>query len=347
MNTRSDPWKVNAEDFPAEGTSEEKLWFIVQYAVLAPSTHNTQPWRFRIHGNLVELYGDFSRKLPVVDPDGRELMMSCGAALFHLRTAIEYFGSGCEVELFPEPKDPAMLARVHLGLKSETTAEDILLFNAIPRRRTNRTAFLPDPVPDALVKALVEGAEEEGAWLGVIESEETRYAVAELVARADRRQWSSKEFRRELAAWLHPNRVDGRDGMPSYALGTNRLPAYAGPLVIRTFDLGKGVGAKDREIALYSPVLAVLGTDADTAADWMIAGQALAKVLLRARVEDVWASFLNQAIEVAELRPELAAAIGRAGCPQVLLRMGFGQEVKPTPRRSAKEVIINPHLRIP
>ena len=114
------------------------------------------------------------------------------------------------------------------------------------------------------------------------------------VPEADRIQWADRRFRRELADWLHPDRAGSRDGIPGYALGTNRLPAYVGPLVIRTFDLGEGRGAKDREIALDSPVLAVLGTDSDTAADWMKAGQALANVLLRARVEDLWASFLNQ-----------------------------------------------------
>ena len=85
MNAPLDTWNVSADDFPVDGTSEEKLWFLVRYAILAPSTHNTQPWRFRIHGNVVELYADFTRALPVIDPEDRELIMSCGAALLHLR----------------------------------------------------------------------------------------------------------------------------------------------------------------------------------------------------------------------------------------------------------------------
>jgi len=339
MNAPLDAWNVSADDFPVDGTSEEKLWFLVRYAVLAPSTHNTQPWRFRIHGNVVELYADFTRALPVVDPDNRELIMSCGAALLHLRAAICYFGYACNVELLPEAGDSALLARVHLGFKRDTSAEDILLFNAIPKRRTNRQAFLQDPVPGALLATLTRIAGEEGAWLQIVEGEEARYAAADLVAEADRLQWANKQFRRELAGWLYPSRSDGRDGIPGYAQGDGALPAYAGPAVIRTFDLGKGQAAKHRDIALYSPVLAVLGTETDTRVDWLAAGQALANVLLRARVEDVWASFLNQPIEVPELRPQLASIIGRVGFPQLLLRLGFGPEVKPTPRRSAQDVI--------
>src|ERR1044071_2504628 len=125
MNSPLEVWNISADDFPADGNSEEKLWFLVRYAVLAPSTHNTQPWRFRIHGNVVELYADFARALPVVDPQYRELIMSCGAALLHLRIAIRYFGHAYTVERLPDPDDPALLARVHLGFKCDTNAEDI------------------------------------------------------------------------------------------------------------------------------------------------------------------------------------------------------------------------------
>src|SRR6266567_1447408 len=100
MNAPLDTWNVSADDFPVDGTSEEKLWSLVRYAILAPSTHNTQPWKFRIHGNVVELYADFTRALPVVDPEHRELIMSCGcgAALLHLRIAIRCFGYACNME---------------------------------------------------------------------------------------------------------------------------------------------------------------------------------------------------------------------------------------------------------
>ncbi|HKI71934.1 MAG TPA: hypothetical protein VKA81_06125 [Verrucomicrobiae bacterium] len=224
MNTPLDAWNVSADDFPADGTSEEKLWFLVRYAILAPSTHNTQPWKFRIHGNVVELHTDFTRALPASDPENRELIMSCGAALFHLRTAIRYFGYACEVEFFPEVADATWLARVHLGFKCDTTAEDVLLFNAIPKRRTNRQAFLPEPLPDALIAVLSSNAQEERAWLQIIEGEEARYATADLVAEADRVQWADKQFRRELAGWLHLGGSDSRDGIPMVRYPPTQVP---------------------------------------------------------------------------------------------------------------------------
>jgi hypothetical protein len=116
--------------------------------------------------------------------------------------------------------------------------------------------------------------------------------------------------------------------------------SYAGPLVVRTFNMGEGQAAKDRELATGSPTLAVLGTDDDTPRDWVHAGQALARVLLQARVEDVWASFLNQTIEVPDLRKRLRSELGIKGFPQACLRLGYGEDIKPTPRRAVQEVLI-------
>jgi hypothetical protein len=332
-----DPWKVSEEDFPKSGESEEKLRFLLNYAVLAPSGHNTQPWLFRVRANEVELYADRTRGLPVVDPEDRALVISCGAALFYLRTALRYFGREDEVDTFPDPGDPNLLARVRPGPEREATEEERALFGAMPKRHSNRGPFEDRPVPGRLLSALQAAAWEEGTWLHLVQDEDAKLAVAELIAEGDRVQMADKRFRRELASWVHPNRTKSRDGVPGYAFGFGDLMSLAGPFVIRTFDTGKGQAAKDRQLAEGSPALAVLGTENDGPPDWLSAGQTLARILLRARAEDVWASFLNQPIEVSELRPRLRDAIGQAGFPQLLFRMGYGPDVRSTPRRPATE----------
>jgi hypothetical protein len=197
-------------------------------------------------------------------------------------------------------------------------------------------------LPDALLVDLQNAARAEGAALEIIRSEKRRDAIVQLVAEGDRLQMSNKSFRRELAAWVRPNRGSNRDGIPGYGFGLADLVSVGGPFVIRTFDLGGFQAAKDRELAEGSPVLAVLSTEADTSREWIAAGQALARVLLRARAENVWASYLNQPIEVESLRPHLAEALGSTGYPQLLLRMGYGPDVRPTPRRSMAEVVVSP-----
>jgi nitroreductase len=337
-----DPWKVSEEEFPRSGESEEKLRFMLNYAVLAPSGHNTQPWLFSVSEGEVKLRTDRTRGLPVVDPEDRALVISCRAALFYLRVAMRHFGYEADVEALPDPDDPDLLARVLLGADHKETEEELMLFQAIPERRSNRGPFEDRQVPGRLLSALQAAAWEEGTWLHLFEDENAKHTIAELIAEGDRTQLADKRFRRELASWVHPNRTKSRDGIPGYAFGFGDLMSLAGPFAIRTFDMGKGQAAKDRQLAEGSPVLAILGTEGDAPSEWLAAGQALARVLLRARAEGVWASFLNQPIEVPELRPRLREAIGVEGYPQLLFRMGYGPEVRPTPRRPAEEVLVRP-----
>ena len=337
--------EVVPEDFPENEGADVKLLYLLNFAIQAPSSHNTQPWLFRIQGHELDLIADLNRCLPVVDPLNRELIMSCGAALHHLRIAARYFGYDSRIEPFPEDEYPDLLARFSLGGASEVHAEDILLFNAIPKRRTNRLPFAPDPIPSALLDILGQIAEREGAWLSIFQSEEERFELADLVAEADRAQWHDKQFRRELAGWLTPNTSGRTDGIPGYAQGLGNLASEAEPFLVRTFDLGDGRAARDREIAIHSPLLAVLGTDGDSRKDWLKAGQALSAILLRATVEDVAASFLNQPIEVEETRAQLATLIEQKGAPQTLLRLGFGPQVRATPRRCVREVLLQPRNR--
>jgi nitroreductase len=335
------PWHILAEDFPTSGTTLEKWKFLLGYAVLAPSSHNSQPWQFHIHDDQVELYADRHRACPVVDPEDRELIMSCGCALYHLRSAMRHFGCLGEIEILPKPGDHNLLARISMGAQAEASVEESLIFFAIPKRRTNRQPFSDDPIPESLLDALQKAAEAECAWLQFMREDEVKHAIADLVAEGDRWQWANKAFRQELAKWVHSNRSAARDGIPGYAQGIDDLMSYAGPLVVRTFDMGDGQAAKDHEVATGSPALAVLGTEGNGPREWLLAGQALARVLLRARVEDVWVSFLNQPIEAPYLRMKLRELIGKPGTPQAVLRLGFSKDVKPTPRREVASVLIS------
>jgi len=326
--------------FPALGTTEERLRHLVRYAVMAPSSHNSQPWLFGVSAGHLELMADRSRALPVVDPDDRELVMSCGAALFHLRVAARHFGFVPEVELLPRAPSTEPLARMRLGVPGEASAADHALFEAIARRRTSRVRFEERPLAPWLLEALGAAARDEGAWLVVV-PDAKREALAALVAKADRLQSQDKHFRRELAAWVHPNRSRSRDGLPGYAIGIDDdVTSVFAPLVLRTFDLGAGQAARDTDLAYGASDLVVVGTRGDGPADWLAAGQALDHVLLRATVDDVSASFLNQPIEVSALRQELVEKLALPGVPQIILRLGYGPgEVRATPRRPVEEVL--------
>lgn len=341
--SRYDAWSAQRHEYPADGTPEEKLAFLLRFAVLAPSTRNTQPWLFAVRDGSVELRADRSRSLLIVDPDDRELTMSCGAALFYLRLAIRNFGAQDIVEVFPEPCDRDLLARVRLGESRQTSPQEVKLFNAIPRRRTYRDPFVDRRVPSAVVEEVRNMASSEETSLSAITSDADKSAIATLVAEGDRLQWSDKQFREEIAGWVHSGLNGHMDGIPAHALGFGDLMARAAPFVMRAFDLGKAIASQDSRLAASAPMLAVLSSREDTPHGWLATGEALARVLLMAAAHGVSASFLNQPVEVEGLRAVLGIVAQSEGYPQVMLRLGYANTdlaVKRTPRRPAQAVTV-------
>jgi nitroreductase len=305
---------------------------LVQLACLAPSSHNTQPWRFRITAAGIDLLADRTRALPVNDPDDRELLISCGAALFNLRCAVAAAGKAAELSLFPDAGDADWLARMRSvsGVPDEVLA---LLATLVPERRTWRLAFAPRPVAPSMVDALIDAAAVEGVRLAPIVDAEGRDAIAALVAEGDRIQWHDPHWRRELSMWMHPRRSGDGLAIPS-------LIQPVAQAVVRTFDLGHGVAAKDQDLAAHSPLLAVLTTAGDTPSDWLAAGQGLERALLVAIELGLQASYLNQPVEVPELRRRLAELVGGTGMPQLVLRFGYPEgALPPTVRRPMEQVV--------
>ena len=180
----------------------------------------------------------------------------------------------------------------------------------------------------------------ENVTLHVLTSKSDRAEIASLVSEGDKIQAADPKFRRELAAWVHANRSHSNDGMPGYAFGIGDVQSVFGPFVVRTFDWGKGQAAKDEQLVSGSPLLAALATKNNTQSDWLNTGRALAKILLILTHHGLSASFLNQPIEVVELRPALKLKLGIDDHPQILLRIGYGPEANPTPRRPVEEIIL-------
>lgn len=329
------------QDFPREGTWEDQARHCVRYALLAPSTHNAQPWLFRVVDGAIELHADRSRGLAVSDPFDRELSISCGAALFNLRVALQRFGFQIEVELVPDAGDPDLLARVVPVERALPSPETRLLFQAIPRRHTNRGHFDPRPVSPRLLAEFTSVVRREGAWLDLLDGDK-KFAAADLIAQGDRAQLADPHFRRELSAWQARGPGSRLDGLSASGGRASDAGAGYGPLLVRTFDwVGLGRAAQERELAIGSPVLAVLGTRHEEASAWLAAGQALQHLLLGATVAGVQASFLNQAIEVSTLRQRLCALTDCSGFPQIVVRMGYAAPAGPTPRRNLEDVLLH------
>jgi nucleotide-binding universal stress UspA family protein len=336
-----DPHHVSEADFPTSGNAADKLRFLLNYAVLAPSTRNTQPWLWKENGDYLELYADRSRALPVIDPDGCSLIMSCGATLFLLRTAIRHFGYEDDVHYFPDMANHDLLARITLGKPYQETPEEQALFAAITRRRTDRMELDDRELAPKFREDLETAAVSEGARLHFVEPA-ARESIINLIEYGDMELGHNKRYREEVAQWTRSNESDRQDGIPGYALGMNNITSMAAPYLIRALDMGGVQARKDRALAENAGALVTLVTEKDTPQDWLTAGQALARVLLRACADDVYASFLNAPLEVADMWPRLRRLLGLKSFPQLLFRLGYDQEqdeVNPTPRRPVSEVL--------
>ncbi|MGV9309451.1 Acg family FMN-binding oxidoreductase [Nonomuraea sp. NPDC004354] len=303
---------------------------VIEAAIAAPSVHNTQPWLFYHLKDSVSVYADLRRRLKVVDPLGRCLVMSCGAALFNMRLSIRM--SGCEARVLPLPAPrsaPDLLAVVRTAPGEPPSAEERRLHAAIPCRRTNRFPFDDRSLPPHVVADLVAAVRQEGASLVMLRGGAAR-RVLDMIAAADRALSSDDAYRGELSRWTG----DGprADGVPSHAFGPR--PRDSG-FPMRDFSLGTRL-----EVAAYEgdPQIAALLTGDDGPRDWLAAGQALQRLLLTATAHGVSASLFSQPLDLGDDRDGGLRA-GTPGQVQMLLRLGYGPPVPAVTRRPLHEVL--------
>lgn len=323
------------------GASADVAREAVRLALAAPSSHNSQPWLFRFSPGCIELSADRARALPVVDPSDRELVISCGAVLHHVEVGLASLGEACRVSLLPDDTDPDLLATISLLGPVMPRSRDLQLRDAIAKRRTTRFGFSARTPGPAALMMLQDACAGAGATLHLVE-ERARSTLGYLIAEADRYQLADPSFRAELARWLRPNAGVNSDGMPGYSIGLGDAASHFAPLVVRTFDRGDGQAAHDHELLARSPVLAIIATPEDTVASRLGAGRALSATLLAATLENLSASFLNQPLEVPELRTQVGRLLPDGLVPQLLLRMGYyeGPPLRATPRRGLNEVVV-------
>lgn len=319
----------------ALGLTEEQVDGLLTTAGRAPSLHNSQPWRFRLTTGTIELHADPDRRVPVADPNDRELRIGCGAALFNLRLALHGFGVRPLVTIMPIRSRPGLLAVVRAGGRRAGTPDQRRLLRAVPLRHTDRHPFSDAQVTRQEQYALRRAAQDESCWLHLLDDPRQRSALQRIAARAHDTQMSDPLFRAEFADWTA--RSSQTRGVPAMAGGP--LPEPQDRWVLRDYSAGTGdtrVAGKDFEA---EPLLAVLFAHLSGPEAEIQAGQAMQRVLLTATAEGLAASFLSHVVEVPLAREELRRLVGTTRPPQVVLRIGHGWPVVATPRRSAADIV--------
>jgi hypothetical protein len=327
---------------PERATVNRVAAHVVAAAVWAPSVHNTQPWLFSAGGQEIKLYADVSRQLMVADPSGREMMISCGAALFTARLALRSLGYIPDTCVLPDPAQPSLVARVSWQRRADPTEYEQQLFRWVLQRRTHRGGFGPLPLAPDLLAALQRGAERDGAVLRTVTGEGSRAALAAVVETAERAMRLDSAHVQELARWVSPPGSTRTDGVPTtaYPAHPERTdPYFPG----RDFAHGHGWGLPSFSFGVASRsagVVCLLTTVDDRPADWVNAGQALQRALLTCATCGVAAALHSQPLELPWLREYICIHWSDGTYPQLLLRLGTVPQAAASVRRPSASVLL-------
>jgi hypothetical protein len=308
-------------------------------ATLAPSVHNTQPWRLYLRPGELRLQADRTRQLTVLDPTSRQMTISCGCALMNARVSLAGDDLGVIITRFPDPSQKDLLATVTIDDERPSDEPDLAeLDRVLELRQTNRRRFSDDEVPEPVLESLERAAAAEGADLFVVRRPEHRVTVAALSQHADAIENLNPAYRAELRAWTtdDPTR---RDGVPGSA-----VPHVDGgsedEVPIRDFDTHGTGGLPTGTHSSRDQCLVLLGTVSDTAPDWLRAGEALERVLLEITRQGYVATPLTQVTEVPSARAQLRSELGLVTYPHVLLRIGRAAITPGSRRRRLVDVLV-------
>ncbi|MDX6740922.1 Acg family FMN-binding oxidoreductase [Actinocorallia sp. A-T 12471] len=332
----------------SEGTGdaryiEEAVRNAIEGAVWAPSVHNTQPWWFgtaEVDGGVrVTLYADPERRLAVADPEGREMVVSCGAALATLRLGILAAGYVPEVDIVPDSEKPDLLAEVTVRERAEPPPEAVRLFAQARDRRTHRGAFAEKGPPEYLMSSLIEEARLEDADLRVMSDPRKTRALGALSDAAEQFQRLDDRYQAELARWSPGSGSGRRDGVPDTAYPIESQETHPN-FPERSFRHGRAQGMDvGAEVPGETGTVCVIETATDDRVAWLAAGQALQRVLLHAAADHYAAALHTQALEVPAFRELISGHLCEGHHPQMVFRLGRSGPIFTSIRRETSAVV--------
>jgi nitroreductase len=321
---------VSPEDYDPEAAVRDRLSFLIRYAILAPSSHNTQPWLFHVDEDEIWIYADHTRWLQVADPDQRELVISLGCALENLLIAAEYFGFGYEVRIPPEERRDGPVVVVRMSQNAEPSGyrgPDLL--DSIPRRKTNHSIYDAKPIPDEVRFTLFACCVEPDLKFHLVFEDDLKREVHDLVVDADARQFANPRWREELGYWI---------GKGSF--GAPWLMAKLGQLAVTYVNLGRSTARHDALVLMSAPAFGLITAEHDSVGSRIRVGQLFQRIYLHAERYGLGVQPISQIVEDETARKRLSELLP-GGVPMQPFRMGYAEpEKEHTPRRPLEEVLI-------
>lgn len=327
----------------AELSAEDKIRFLLSYAVLAPSTHNTQPWKFRINKSICEIFIDESRQLPAADPLKRDMYISMGAMLKNLEIAAKAYGFFERIKLSNQSTNlvaEAVFKKLDQS-PSKVSADCLAYLEAIRTRTNYRGPFKSENLPEIAEKNIKSAG--EGVGIHVIKNRSAIKDIAKITADGLQSAYSRPEFRKEISAWIKPNSSTKKKGIPGYSLRMPMLTSHIVPRIIRFKDIGPKLAMLNYKSFITAPAVVILASRKEDPRTWLKIGQTAQEIFLKMEQSGLVCSIFVAAVETSSLQPKLKklAGIKNDAKPQFLFCVG--QPVLPkvySPRESVKSKML-------
>lgn len=319
---------------------------LISYAVLAPSGHNTQPWKFRIRDNSIEIIPDYGRELAVVDPDRRELFISLGCAVENLIVASEAMGLSPELEIDVDKPGHERICVALTDTTDSINRPNDEALKTMMRRQTNRSTFSGDPIPARDISKMSDITGETGIKPNIVLDGSQVEVLIRLIKEGIARQMESSAFKNELISWMRFNRRDvekNRDGLTYEDVGFPAVPfVFAGKLILKfMLSADRQIEAESDKLKSASAFL-VICSESDNRENWINVGRYFERFSLAATRLGIAISHYNQPIEVSELRKRLGSLeFIDGGHPALLVRLGYADPMPASPRRAIEKVMIS------
>ncbi len=318
----------------------EEMIQLIRMAVMAPSEHNAQPWKFSIHGNEVRIFGDFSRRLRVVDPDDHALYIGLGCALENFLVAARHNGLVAEVDYFPSG-EPEECLLVHLDRHKGSKESD--LFQAIPLRQSTRCPFGEKDIPRGDLRQLEAANCFEEIHFRLFTEPREILEVMEFVKEANRVQFSDPGFVEELLSWTRFNTKEintHQDGLAAPALGLSCAPRWLGKIIMKTLATSDKKARLAEKLIRTSSELMLFTAEKNDKHHWINLGRSFERIALKATTLNIKMAHMNMPCEVPQVRQELQKYLGMGDeQPLLLLRIGYGPTMPRSPRRPVQSFL--------
>ena len=317
-------------------TATREMRELVHYATLAANGHNTQPWHFAIQENAIEIHPDYTRHLPIVDPTDRALWISLGCALENLAVAARAAG------YTPEVVYPTQQEFICVNLTKDTP-QPSTLFDAIPQRQNTRSEYDGRLIELNAMDALQNLPFELGVGLHFVMNPADMESVIEYINEGNLTQYADQAFVSELIEWLRFNKREAlasHDGLYSTCSGNPQVPRWLGCMFVAGTKPQQQADSDAKKLRSSAGAV-VIASDTDDKATWVRIGQVYERLALKMTSLNIKSAFLNQPIEVAQLRSQFQSAMGLdTSLPQLLLRFGYADPMPRSLRRPVEQVII-------